>query len=107
MSVILRLSNFSAPKPLSSPLFSLQVEATDTPVPYAAVLDGHGGNACSDWLSNNFSAYLDIYWESGAAPVAAITQAFLVSLFWNEWLIDCGLFFLFSTIIRKKMYSNS
>lgn len=54
-----------------------QAKAESTPVAYAAVFDGHGGYAAADWLSINFSAYVDKFWNNGAAPIAAITEAFL------------------------------
>lgn len=48
-------------------------------VTYAAVFDGHGGDACADWLSNNFIKYVEKNWNDGNAPEAAITNAFLAA----------------------------
>jgi protein phosphatase 1K len=47
--------------------------------PLAAVFDGHGGNACAEWLSVNFASYIKKHWGDGNAPEAAITEAFLAA----------------------------
>jgi protein phosphatase 1L len=57
----------------------MQGNAAEFGVPYYAVFDGHGGNACADWLSNNFVKYLAKQWQGGAPPEAAVTQAFLAA----------------------------
>jgi hypothetical protein len=35
---------------------------------YAAVFDGHGGNACSDWLEQNFYKYVSKAWQGLSLP---------------------------------------
>lgn len=65
--------------PLSPPLFPQVVSGASSPgdiLAYAAVFDGHGGNACAEWLSTNFQKYLDKAWTAGNAPEAAVTKAF-------------------------------
>jgi serine/threonine protein phosphatase PrpC len=43
-------------------------------VQFAAVFDGHGGDACSQWLIQNLPKYLEMNWNGGAAPEAAVTK---------------------------------
>ena len=47
------------------------------PEVYAAVFDGHGGNATSEWLASNLLKYVEKYWQGSSAPEAAVKQAFL------------------------------
>jgi protein phosphatase 1L len=76
--IVNNTNKMSNANPLIFNLYSLflQAEANTSPVAYAAVFDGHGGFACAEWLSENFVAYVDKYWEGGAAPTAAINEAF-------------------------------
>lgn len=61
----------------------LQAEGAEASLPYFAVFDGHGGDACSDWLSQNFVKYVRKEFDSGSAldgsPESAITDAFLAA----------------------------
>lgn len=43
----------------------------------AAVFDGHGGNATSEWLAANLLNYVEKFWEGDSAPERAITEAFI------------------------------
>lgn len=56
--------------------FALDIEAKTSPVSYAAVFDGHGGYACSDWLSTNFINYVSKFWDPSSSPKASISNAF-------------------------------
>lgn len=47
------------------------------PQVYAAVFDGHGGAATSEWLAKNLLKYVEKYWQGATAPEAAVTKAFL------------------------------
>lgn len=53
--------------------------AVDEGIPeiYAAVFDGHGGNATSEWLAANLLNYVEKYWEGNSAPERAVSEAFI------------------------------
>ncbi|KAL4437229.1 hypothetical protein ABPG75_004368 [Micractinium tetrahymenae] len=61
--------------------FQLEVAegAVDEGIPeiYAAVFDGHGGNATSEWLVANLLSYVENNWEGSSAPEKAISEAFI------------------------------
>ncbi|GAB4821446.1 hypothetical protein N2152v2_008492 [Parachlorella kessleri] len=60
----------------------LSVQVADSTQPgqpeaYAAVFDGHGGNAVANWLEKNFIKVIENYWTDGKNPEAGIREAFV------------------------------
>jgi protein phosphatase 1K len=49
------------------------------PFAFAGVYDGHGGAAAAEWLTSNLFSEVAKQWQGGAAPEAALTEAYLQS----------------------------
>lgn len=59
----------------------MQADGSVASVPYFAVFDGHGGDACADWLSQNFFRYVSKRFDGGSisSPESAIADAFIAA----------------------------